>query len=122
MEPEVKLSFEEMSSGKSAKSHTGGVALLGGPGLSESAGTPFFPECRRNLIPITRRNLLHGMIAAAPLSVEDLASKVPNQPFSSATAPGPTLLNRNENVYGPSEKVGAVIREPAVSGRYPRGE
>ena len=78
-------------------------------------------------MPITRRNLLHGMvaagtaIAAAPRSIATLASNPPHRPLPAAS--GPTLLNRNENAYGPSEKVRAVIRESAAgSGRYPRGE
>src|SRR6266481_4729299 len=40
-----------------------------------------------------------------------------------ATAAGPVLLYRNENPYGPSEKVLAVLRESvASSNRYPRTE
>jgi histidinol-phosphate aminotransferase len=40
-----------------------------------------------------------------------------------ATAAEPILLYRNENPYGPSEKVLAVLRESAASGnRYPRTE
>jgi len=45
------------------------------------------------------------------------------QPASVATAANPILLYRNENPYGPSEKVLAVLRESAASGnRYPRTE
>jgi len=45
------------------------------------------------------------------------------QPSSVATAADPILLYRNENPYGPSEKVLAVLRESAASGnRYPRTE
>ena len=80
-------------------------------------------------MPITRRNLLHGMVAAgtafaaAPRSVRAIASSAPHPPLPAAPASGPTLLNRNENAYGPSETVRAVIRESAaVSGRYPRAE
>ena len=44
-------------------------------------------------------------------------------PSSVATAANPILLYRNENPYGPSEKVLAVLRESAASGnRYPRTE
>ncbi len=79
-------------------------------------------------MPITRRNLLHGIAAGtvvaagagsvAALAADALPHSLPNPP-----PPGPTLLNRNENPYGPSEKVLAVIRGAAsVSGRYPRGE
>jgi histidinol-phosphate aminotransferase len=79
-------------------------------------------------MPITRRNLLHGIAAGAvvatgarPLAV--LAAGALPQPLPNPLAPGPTLLNRNENPYGPSEKVLAVIREAAsVSSRYPRSE
>jgi histidinol-phosphate aminotransferase len=45
------------------------------------------------------------------------------QPSSVGTAASPILLYRNENPYGPSEKVLAVLRESAASGnRYPRTE
>ena len=44
-------------------------------------------------------------------------------PSNVATAANPILLYRNENPYGPSEKVLAVLRESAASGnRYPRTE
>jgi len=44
-------------------------------------------------------------------------------PSSVATAANPILLYRNENPYGPSEKVLAVLRESVASGnRYPRTE
>src|ERR1700732_4848732 len=40
-----------------------------------------------------------------------------------ATAAEPILLYRNENPYGPSDKVLGVLRESAASGnRYPRSE
>ena len=78
---------------------------------------------------ITRRNLLHGIaaagtvIAAGARSVKALAPNGLKQPLPGAPASGPTLLNRNENAYGPSDKVQAVIREAAAaSSRYPRGE
>ncbi len=80
-------------------------------------------------MPITRRNLLQGIaaagtaLAAGARPVAALTASRLSQPLPSAPAPGPTLLNRNENAYGPSEKVLAVIREAAsVSRRYPRGE
>src|SRR5260370_29269671 len=79
-------------------------------------------------MPITRRNLLQGIAAGAvvatgarPLAV--LAAGALPRPLPNPLAPGPTLMNRNENPYGPSEKVLAVIREAAsVSSRYPRSE
>jgi histidinol-phosphate/aromatic aminotransferase/cobyric acid decarboxylase-like protein len=78
---------------------------------------------------ITRRNLLHGIaaagtvIAAGARSVKALAPNGLKQPLPGAPASGPTVLDRNENAYGPSDKVQAVIREAAAaSSRYPRGE
>lgn len=79
-------------------------------------------------MPITRRNLLHGIaagtvIAAGVRPVAAFAATGPPQPLPNRLASGPILLNRNENAYGPSEKVRAVIREAAsASSRYPRGE
>jgi histidinol-phosphate aminotransferase len=79
-------------------------------------------------MPITRRNLLHGIaagtvVAAGARPVAAFAAGALPQPLPNPLAPGPTLLNRNENPYGPSEKVLAVIREAAsVSSRYPRSE
>jgi histidinol-phosphate aminotransferase len=44
-------------------------------------------------------------------------------PNGTATAADPVLLYRNENPYGPSEKVVAAMRESAAGGnRYPRTE
>ena len=46
-----------------------------------------------------------------------------DQPARLATAADPVLLYRNENPYGPSERVLAVLRESVASGnRYPRTE
>src|SRR5467141_3102725 len=79
-------------------------------------------------MPITRRNLLHGIaagtvVAAGARPVAAFAAGALPQPLPNPLAPGPTLLNRNENAYGPSEKGLAVIREAAsVSSRYPRSE
>jgi histidinol-phosphate aminotransferase len=70
---------------------------------------------------------LQGIAAGTALAtgarpVAAFAAELP-QPFPGVPATGPTLLNRNENAYGPSEKVLAVIREAATSSsRYPRGE
>jgi histidinol-phosphate aminotransferase len=78
---------------------------------------------------MTRRNLLHGLAAAGTAfaagarPVASLAASRMPQPLPAAPAPGPLLLNRNENAYGPSEKVQAVIHESvSLSNRYPRGE
>ena len=79
-------------------------------------------------MPITRRNLLHGLAAAGTViaaSPRSLRAFTPGEalPFPAPAAPGPILLNRNENAYGPSERVQAIIREATVSsGRYARGE
>jgi histidinol-phosphate aminotransferase len=48
---------------------------------------------------------------------------VEEQPVRVPTAADPVLLYRNENPYGPSQKVLAVLREAVASGnRYPRTE
>src|SRR5712691_1573535 len=79
-------------------------------------------------MPITRRNLLHGIAAGAVIAagarpVAAIAASGMPQPFRGAPGSAPTLLNRNENGYGPSEKIKAIIREAAsVSSRYPRGD
>jgi len=79
-------------------------------------------------MPITRRNLLQGIaagtvVAAGARPVAAFAAGALPHPFPNPLASGLILLNRNENAYGPSEKVLAVIREAAsVSSRYPRGE
>src|ERR1700688_4535250 len=45
------------------------------------------------------------------------------RPVRIATAANPVLLYRNENPYGPSEKVLGVLRESVATGnRYPRTE
>src|SRR6267378_2229954 len=87
---------------------------------------------RRNLL----RNLGTGAIvgAAAPAlrswpiapatEVALWGNSLPvSRPAGGATAADPILLYRNENPYGPSEKVLGVLRESAASGnRYPRTE
>jgi histidinol-phosphate aminotransferase len=79
-------------------------------------------------MPITRRNLLQGIaagtaVAAGARPVAAFVAGALPKPLPNPLVPGPTLLNRNENAYGPSQKVLAVIREAAsVSCRYPRGE
>jgi histidinol-phosphate aminotransferase len=89
---------------------------------------------------ISRRNLLRNLGASAiigaaapalrslPLAPVTEAALWGNsvsaaQPAGGASAANPILLYRNENPYGPSEKVLAVLRESAASGnRYPRTE
>ncbi len=90
---------------------------------------------------ISRRNLLRNIGAGAivgaaapalrgfPLAPAMEAAlwgnSAPAQPAHAAGAVvvEPVLLYRNENPYGPSEKVLAVLRESAASGnRYPRTE
>ena len=78
---------------------------------------------------ISRRNLLHSIAAAGTIlaagsrPLRALVNDKKDEPFPRSAGSGPILLNRNENAYGPSEKVLAVIREAAsVSSRYPRGE
>jgi histidinol-phosphate aminotransferase len=90
---------------------------------------------------LSRRNLLRNIGASAivgaaapvlralPLAAATEAALWGNSaPAQPARAAGsvevePVLLYRNENPYGPSEKVLAVLRESAASGnRYPRTE
>jgi histidinol-phosphate aminotransferase len=80
-------------------------------------------------MPITRRNLFHGLaaagtvIAASPRSLGALVPSEAQPRHATPSAAGPILLNRNENAYGPSEKVQDVIRKAtSYSGRYARGE
>src|SRR5260370_35337185 len=80
-------------------------------------------------MPMTRRNLLRGItaagtaIAAGVRPAAAFAPSAPKPPLPGAPGSVPVLLNRNENAYGPSEKVQAIIREAAVvSSRYPRAE
>jgi histidinol-phosphate aminotransferase len=89
---------------------------------------------------ISRRNLLRNLgvgavvgAAAPPFRGFPLApameaalwgnSAPAARPAGDATAANPILLYRNENPYGPSEKVLAVMREATAGGhRYPRME
>ncbi len=89
---------------------------------------------------ISRRNLLRNLGASAivgaaapalrglPLApaMEEAVWGNPvkaEYPTGGAAAPDPILLYRNENPYGPSPKVLAVLRDSVTSGnRYPRTE
>jgi len=90
-------------------------------------------------MPISRRKLFRqiglGAIAGATVpalrgfSIATAAERakksfaIEDQPVRMPTAADPVLLYRNENPYGPSEKVLAELREAAASGnRYPRKE
>jgi len=92
-------------------------------------------------MPLSRRNLLRSIGAGAivgaaapalrgfPLAPATEAAlwgnSAPPQPARAAGSVlvEPVLLYRNENPYGPSEKVLAVLRESAAAGnRYPRTE
>jgi histidinol-phosphate aminotransferase len=71
-------------------------------------------------MPFSRRNLLQGTAFAL--------SGVALRPVSAALhaadeAPAQVFLDHNENAYGPSDKVRAVLAEaPAAGNRYPREE
>lgn len=79
-------------------------------------------------MPISRRSLLRRLgasavagVTARSLSGVSLAEGQP--PRSASPLPHPILLYRNENAYGPSEKVIAVLRDvSSLSNRYPRTE
>jgi histidinol-phosphate aminotransferase len=80
-------------------------------------------------MPISRRSLLQrfgasAVASAAVQSLGGLALAEAAQPLPAASQPpGPILLYRNENPYGPSEKVLAVLRDASsLSHRYPRTE
>ncbi|HXN53814.1 MAG TPA: aminotransferase class I/II-fold pyridoxal phosphate-dependent enzyme [Candidatus Acidoferrum sp.] len=90
-------------------------------------------------MPLSRRNLLRNLgvgvvVGAAVPALRGLplapateaalwGNSAPASRPESATAAEPVLLYRNENPYGPSEKVLAVLRESASTGnRYPRTE
>jgi histidinol-phosphate aminotransferase len=90
-------------------------------------------------MPLSRRNLLRNLGVGAVVGAAAPALRgFPLAPATEAalwgnsapvarpgvaTAADPILLYRNENPYGPSEKVLTVLRESAASGnRYPRSE
>ena len=77
---------------------------------------------------ISRRNLLSNIgvgavVGAAAPALRGFRFPPATETASVASAANPILLYRNENPYGPSEKVLAVLRESAAGGnRYPRTE
>lgn len=77
---------------------------------------------------VSRRKLLQqigvsAMVGAAAPALRGFARVPANDAARVATAADPVLLYRNENPYGPSEKVLAVLRDSATSSnRYPRTE
>lgn len=78
-------------------------------------------------MPITRRNLLRRLGAGAAVASIPSLGTFARDAMRSSSRPtesvGPILLNRNENPYGPSEKVVAAIREASASAnRYPDAE
>jgi histidinol-phosphate aminotransferase len=86
-------------------------------------------------MPVSRRHLLRSLsvgaavgaaapaLRALPLPAAMELALWGNSAERAGTAAEPVLLYRNENPYGPSEKVLAVLRESAADGnRYPRTE
>ena len=79
-------------------------------------------------MPVSRRKLLGqigvgAIVGAAAPALRGFARVGGGDGPRVATAEDPVLLYRNENPYGPSEKVLALLRESAESGnRYPRTE
>ena len=86
------------------------------------------PTSRRNFFRSVGAGVIAGAAAPAlrafPLApATELALWGNSAAAADATAAEPILLYRNENPYGPSEKVHAVLRESAsVANRYPRTE
>jgi histidinol-phosphate aminotransferase len=75
---------------------------------------------------LSRRKLFNtfGTAAVTALAVRSIGaeSQTSGSPIDASRA-GPVLLDRNENPYGPSERVLAVLRECVPnSNRYPRAE
>jgi histidinol-phosphate aminotransferase len=91
---------------------------------------------RSNVMPTSRRNFFRNLgagvltgaaapaLRAFPLAPEtELALWGNSVTTAEATAANPILLYRNENPYGPSQKVLAVLRDSAsAANRYPRNE
>jgi histidinol-phosphate aminotransferase len=75
-------------------------------------------------MPVSRRDffLRFGASVVATRALDDLALGAASLRDAEASG-GPILLNRNENPYGPSEKVQSALRDAeARSNRYPRTE
>jgi len=79
-------------------------------------------------MPVSRRKLLRqigvgAFVGAAAPALRGFGRVAGGEGPRVATAEDPVLLYRNENPYGPSEKVLGVLRESvASSNRYPRME
>ena len=79
-------------------------------------------------MPISRRNLLRrfgtgAAASAAMLPIKGRCLSEALQPSRAGRPAGPIRLDRNENVYGPSEKTIAALREGAnLANRYPDSE
>jgi histidinol-phosphate aminotransferase len=79
-------------------------------------------------MPVSRRTLLRqigvgAVVGAAAPALRGFDRVSESDSLRVPTAADPVLLYRNENPYGPSEKVLAVLRESVASGnRYPRTE
>lgn len=76
---------------------------------------------RRNFLRTVGKGAAVGAIAPWPMATASLAAAF--EPPRRTQPGGPILLNSNENVYGPSEKALAAMREAlSVANRYPYRE
>jgi histidinol-phosphate aminotransferase len=74
-------------------------------------------------VTISRRSLFQGLAAAAAVSGATVDSVLGASLGPSPTTLAPIFLDHNENAYGPSEKVRAVLAQaPSAGNRYPREE
>src|SRR6516225_1100471 len=77
---------------------------------------------------ISRRDLLccfgaGAAVGAAMLPVKGICFSETLQPSLAGRSPGPIRLDRNENVYGPSEKaIAAIGQGTSFANRYPDSE
>ena len=79
------------------------------------------PSSRRSLFRTAGIAALTG--AAAPLTRFPASSWLADATPLSSPVPSPVLLDHNENAYGPSQRVVAVLRDGALCGnRYARSE